>query len=216
MVVLAVDLKNEFKKTRIIMTTPQSSPELLSALADGELTMGIADAGLQDVFLSSALHGDWNSYQVIGHVLRGSTGATEFLGADPAFLQRLNTRLADEKITSVLPVIPGGVRVALPYQPAANEGVFRWKLVAGFASVSAALVIAWNFVGTPDASTALQLSQYAVVEQVVVASPQGPMVRDARLEELMTAHKQLGGSSLQAPSGFLRNAGFDNLQGSRR
>ena len=198
------------------MTTLQSSPELLSALADGELAMGIADAGLQDVFLSSALHGDWNSYQVIGHVLRGGAGGFGSLGADPAFLQRLNMRLADEKIALLLPTISSDIRVALPNQPAANEGVFRWKLVAGFASLSAALVIAWSFVDTPDASTALQLSQSSVVEQVVVASPQGPMVRDARLEELMTAHKQLGGSSLQAPSGFLRNAGFDNLQSSRR
>lgn len=198
------------------MTTLHTSSELLSALADGELAMGIADAGLQDVFLSSALHSDWNSYQVIGHVLRADAGATKSLGADPAFLQRLNTRLADQKIALVMPVTPGDIQVTLPNQPAANEDVFRWKLVAGFASVSAALVIAWNFVGTPDASTALQLSQSPVAEQVVVASPQGPMVRDARLEELLTAHKQLGGSSLQAPSGFLRNAGFDNLQGSRR
>ena len=198
------------------MTTLQSSPELLSALADGELVMGIADAGLQDVFLSGALHGDWNSYQVIGHVLRGGAGASGSSGADPAFLQRLNMCLADEKIALLLPTTASDIRVALPNQPAANEGVFRWKLVAGFASLSAALVIAWNFVGTPDASTALQLSQSPVAEQVVVASPQGPMVRDARLEELMTAHKQLGGSSLQAPSGFLRNAGFDNLQSSRR
>ena len=198
------------------MTTLQSSPELLSALADGELAKGIADAGLQDVFLSSALHGDWNNYQVIGHVLRGGAGASGSLGADPAFLQRLNMRLADEKIALLLPTTHSDMRVALPNQPAANEGVFRWKLVAGFASLSAALVIAWSFVGTADVSTALQLSQSPVAEQVVVASPQGPMVRDARLEELMTAHKQLGGSSLQAPSGFLRNAGFDNLQSSRR
>ena len=198
------------------MTTLQSSPELLSALADGELAKGIADAGLQNVFLSSALHGDWNNYQVIGHVLRGGAGASGSLGADPAFLQRLNMRLADEKIALLLPTTHSDMRVALPNQPAANEGVFRWKLVAGFASLSAALVIAWSFVGTADVSTALQLSQSPVAEQVVVASPQGPMVRDARLEELMTAHKQLGGSSLQAPSGFLRNAGFDNLQSSRR
>ena len=198
------------------MTTLQSSPELLSALADGELAKGIADAGLQDVFLSSALHGDWNNYQVIGNVLRGGAGASGSLGADPAFLQRLNMCLADEKIALLLPATRSDMQVALPNQPAANEGVFRWKLVAGFASLSAALVIAWNFVGTADVSTALQLSQSPVAEQVVVASPQGPMVRDARLEELMTAHKQLGGSSLQAPSGFLRNAGFDNLQSSRR
>ena len=68
----------------------------------------------------------------------------------------------------------------------------------------------------PNASTGAQLAKNQTIEQVVVASPQGPMVRDTRLEELMAAHKQLGGSSLQAPSGFLRNAGFENAQSSRR
>lgn len=204
------------------MTTLQSSPnELLSALVDGELTagesvMGVADTGLQDVYLSNPLHSDWNSYQVIGHALRGGAGASPLTGADPAFLQRLNLRLADERVDlPVVPVLGEGLMV-LPNQPAANEAVFRWKLVAGFASVSAALVIGWSFVGTPDASTASQLSQNPVAEQVLVSSSQGPMVRDARLEELMAAHKQLGGSSLQAPSGFLRNAGFENSQSGRR
>lgn len=199
------------------MTTLQSSsPELLSALADGELDMGVADAGLQDVFQSNGLHGNWNSYQVIGQVLRGGAGSSAQLGADPAFLQRLSERLADEKVAFVLPVTHGHVRVALPNQSASNDGVFRWKLVAGFASLATALVVGWSFVGSPDASTGAQLAQNPAVEQVVVSSPQGPMVRDARLEELMAAHKQLGGSSLLAPSGFLRNAGFDNSQSSGR
>jgi len=189
-----------------------SPPELLSALADGEL----ADTGLQDVFQSNASYSDWNSYLVIGHALRGGAGTSALTGADPAFLQRLNLRLADENIgLPVRPVSREGL-MALPNQPAANEAVFRWKLVAGFASLSAALVVGWNFVGTPDASTAAQLSQSPAAEQVVVSSPQGPTVRDARLEELMAAHKQLGGSSLQVPSGFLRNAGFENSQSGRR
>lgn len=193
------------------MTTLQSPfPELLSALVDGEL----ADGEL--VVQSNALHSDWNSYLVIGHVLRGGAGASLVTGADPAFLQRLNLRLAGEIVgLPVLPLSREGL-MALPNQPAANEAVFRWKLVAGFASVSAALVMAWSFVGTPDTSTASQLSQNPVAEQVLVSSPQGPMVRDARLEELMAAHKQLGGSSLQAPSGFLRNAGFEDSQSGRR
>ena len=43
-----------------------------------------------------------------------------------------------------------------------------------------------------------------------MTSPQGPVVRDARLEELLAAHKQFGATSaLQEPSGFLRNATFD-------
>ena len=39
------------------------------------------------------------------------------------------------------------------------------------------------------------------------------MVRDARLEELLAAHKQFGATSaLQEPSGFLRNATFEMPQ----
>jgi len=193
------------------MTTLQSPfPELLSALVDGEL----ADGEL--VVQSNALHSDWNSYLVIGHALRGGAGAPLVTGADPAFLQRLNLRLAGENVgLPVLPVSREGL-MALPNQPAANEAVFRWKLVAGCASVSAALIVAWSFVGTPDTSTISQLSRNPAADQVLVSSPQGPMVRDARLEELMAAHKQLGGSSLQAPSGFLRNAGFEDSQSGRR
>ena len=194
------------------MTTLQSSfHELLSALVDGELLVG------ETVFQSNALHSDWNGYLVIGHALRGGAGASELTGADPAFLQRLNLRLADENVglPALLPV-SGDDPMALPQHSAANEAVFRWKLVAGFASVGTALVVAWSFVGRLEAPIASQLSQNPAAEQLLVSSPQGPMVRDARLEELMTAHKQLGGSSLQAPSGFLRNAGFEDSQNGRR
>ena len=201
-------------------TLKSSSPELLSALVDGEpeageLVAGVAKARLHDIFQSSSLHSDWNTYHVIGDVLRSSAAAPQ--GADPTFLQRLNLRLADEKVARPVLVAASQGSVAIPNQPAANEGVFRWKLVAGFASLSAALVVAWSLTASPDASTGAQLAQNREAEQVVVvASPLGPMVRDARLEELMTAHKQLGGSSLQAPSGFLRNAGFENSQSGQR
>ena len=199
------------------MTTPEFyCSELLSALVDGELVMGAADAGLQNVFQSNTLHSDWNNYQVIGHALRDGPGTDAQLGANSAFLQRLNARLVDEKMMPQVQFVTSPGAIALPDQPAANDGVFRWKLVAGFASLSAALVVAWNFIGSPDASADAQLAKNRMVEQVVVASPQGLVVRDARLEELMAAHKQLGGSSLQAPSGFLRNAGFENSQNSRR
>ena len=207
-------------------TLPIPCPELLSALVDGELVDGELDnpdlthditaAGLQDVFQSDTLHSDWNSYQVIGQALRGGGAAAAPLGADPAFLQRLNARLSKEKMTPPVQSVAIIGDIALHCKPAANDDVFRWKLVAGFASLAAALVVGWNFAGAPDASTGAQLAKNQMVEQVVVASPQGPMVRDARLEELMAAHKQLGGSSLHAPSGFLRNAGFENAQSSRR
>lgn len=214
------------------MTTLQiSSPELLSALVDGELVgselvnpelacpelvQGISADGLYGVFQLNTLHSDWNRYQVIGQALKDGTAAVPPLGADSAFLQRLNARLASEKITPPVQFVASLDAISAYSQPAANDGVFRWKLVAGFSSLAAALVVGWNFVAAPDASSGAQLAQKQTVEQVVVASPQGPLVRDTRLEELMAAHKQLGGSSLQAPSGFLRNAGFENAQSSRR
>jgi sigma-E factor negative regulatory protein RseA len=205
------------------MTTSQSSSlELLSALADGELSGGeLSEAELisgEPVFKSNNLHSEWDSYQVIGHALRGGASASGLMGADSAFLQRLNLRLKGENVgLPALPALPVIKDVtALLSQPAANDAAFRWKLLAGFASASAALVVAWSVVGTPDTSTASQISQSSAPEQRVVSSPQGPIVRDARLEELMAAHKQLGGSSLQAPSGFLRNAGFENSQSGQR
>jgi sigma-E factor negative regulatory protein RseA len=60
------------------------------------------------------------------------------------------------------------------------------------------------------------MAQASAQGQVVVASPQGPTVRDLRLEELLAAHKQMGGTSLPVPSGFLRNANFENQAGARR
>ena len=213
---MVADTQARFKKNSI-MTTPQFyCSESLSALVDGELVMVSAESGLQEVFQPNTLHSDWNNYQVIGHSLREGEGTGAQLGADPAFLRRLNARLADEKMMPQVLFVPDLGAISQPDQPAANEDVFRWKLVAGFASLATALVVGWNFMGSPDASAGAQLAQNQTIEQVVVASPQGFIVRDARLEELMAAHKQLGGSSLQAPSGFLRNAGFENSQSSRR
>ena len=199
------------------MTTSEfHCPELLSALVDGELDMGAAGASLQQVLHSKTLHSDWNNFQVIGHVLRSGAGSDGQLGADSAFLQRLNTRIGDEKITPQVHLVAGNGVISLPNQLAANEDVFRWKMVAGFASIAASLVVGWNFMGSPDTSAGAQLAQNRSIEQVVVTSTQGPIVRDVRLEELLAAHKQLGNSSLQAPSGFLRNAGFENSQSSGR
>jgi sigma-E factor negative regulatory protein RseA len=198
-----------------MITLQSSSLERLSALADGELASSDF-TGSEPVFQSSDLKADWNSYQVIGEALRAGAGAAVLTGAEPAFLLRLNLRLTGESVSPCALAASSQAPIAPPKQPAANEAVFRWKLVAGFASLGAALVVAWSFVGVPDASTGVQLSQNLPVEQVVVSSPQGPIVRDARLEELMAAHRQLGGSTLQAPSGFLRNAGFEDSSSGQR
>ena len=189
--------------------------ESLSALVDGEV-------GAQHLLASmpSSVRSDWDSYQTIGHVLRAPSSAAAH-GADPAFVERLMQRLKHETFEPALPLAAAVMNtavntVASQDAVAANDGVFRWKLVAGFASFSAVAVFAWTLTSNPPTSQQQQLAAQPSNTELLVASPQGTMVRDARLEELLSAHKQLGGTSLQAPSGFLRNAGFDSTSSGQR
>ncbi|WP_254774832.1 sigma-E factor negative regulatory protein [Polaromonas sp. YR568] len=202
--------------------------ELISALADGQLGGEDFAAALHACGQDDSAIDSWDTYHLIGDALRSS--ASPVLGADKAFLARLNQRLAGESMAVAGPVPVGNpagssadvvhvpvVDAAPRHGAAANDADFRWKLVAGFASLAAVSAIAWNAAGLLTPAAAPQLAQAPVSQQVVVASPQGPVVRDARLEELLAAHKQLGGTSaLQEPSGFLRNATFETPRNAGR
>lgn len=202
--------------------------ERLSALADGELS---ADEAAQLLALpqaeSARLHATWHSYHLIGDVLRG--GEQTAVHASSDFLSRLQGRLAAEaplvpERPAELPVvvpIPAGERMAEP----ANDASFRWKMVAGCASFAAVAALAWSVVGGVTAPSAPQLAAApapavaslaaapSVVEQpVTLASGEAQvMLRDARLDELLAAHKQAGASTalqMPMPAGFLRSATF--------
>ena len=214
--------------------------EILSALADGELTgteFAVAlEACQRD---GDAAFASWSSYHLIGDVLRSP--ASGLHAADAQFLARFNQRLnqplnspliqplggqayaQDAKAYSVglEPVaqkIQPAIASSLARRAASNDDSFRWKLVAGFASLAAVASVAWNISDLSSPASTAQLAQAQVpLQQVLVASPQGPVLRDARLEELLAAHRQLGGrSALQEPSGFLRNATFENHHDGRR
>jgi sigma-E factor negative regulatory protein RseA len=178
--------------------------------------------------------GCWKTYQLIGETLRAPAQALPgvALDAELAFVSRLGQRLAQEAVAP--PLAQSAPATALPLQPAqlphaalplaaklpqhrataANDSNFRWKLVAGVASLAAMSAIAWNASGLLVPASSPQLAQASPPPvQILVASPQGTMVRDARLEELLAAHKQFGATSaLQEPSGFLRSATFDMPQ----
>ena len=204
--------------------------ELMSALVDGQLGGEDLAALLQTCQHDPSILASWNTYHLIGEALRApALGRSPGVqGADVAFMGRLSQRLAQEPPVRPTPHALEVDSVALGRQkpagqlihhrgPASNDGNFRWKLAAGFASLAAVSAIAWNTSGLLTTASAPQLAQTSGVQQVVVASPQGPMVRDARLEELLAAHKQLGGTSaLQEPSGFLRNATFETAQSAAR
>ena len=212
-----------------IMKPSTQTSELLSALADGQLVGEDFAAALQACQQDESALACWDSYHLIGDVLRlpARVPAPLLCGVDLEFVDRLNRRLAQEPLAGVALLDPdsgvpahGAVVSELAHHrgPASNDGNFRWKLVAGFASLAAVSAIAWNASGLLALPvSAPQLAQAASSPQVVVASPQGMMVRDARLEELLAAHAQLGGSSaLQVPSGFFRNATFETPQNAGR
>lgn len=209
------------------MKPSMQTSELMSALADGQLGGGDFAAALQACQHDESAFASWNTYHLIGDVLRSPEPVVR--AADLAFVSRLNKRLAQEPLVAAelqsvdsdsAAQAKGATAGELIHHrgPASNDGSFRWKLVAGLASLAAVFAIAWNASGLLLApASAPQLAQAPEPKQLVVASPQGPMVRDARLEELLAAHKQLGATSaLQMPSDFLRNATFETPQNAGR
>ena len=177
--------------------------ELISALADGQLAGEAFARGMELAATDAAAREAWHAYHLIGDVLRSSELAA---GAPPEqFIARLQARLKAERIQIEAAV----ATAAMPVREAAND--FRWKLVAGVASVAAVSAIAWSLAGgVPAKDDGAQLAATTVPPGTVLASTkQGVMIRDPRLDELLAAHRQLGGAVLVAPAGYLRNATFD-------
>lgn len=202
--------------------------EIMSAMADGQLSDEDFAAALVLCKHEESLPTTWNTYHLIGEILRSPDVVV--VASELAFIDRLNQRLKKEPPIFTAPSIQSvGVDLVTPLtttsatkiinhrEPASNEVNFRWRVVAGFASLTAVIAIAWSATGLLDSALTPQLAQNAGPQQVLVASPSGPIVRDSRLEELLAAHRQFGAlSALQAPSGFLRNATFETFQSPER
>lgn len=203
--------------------------EQISALADGQLH---GDAFVNAMACTDDDEGlaTWQLYHLVGDVLRSN----ELARADGSnlLLSRLREQMAQEapvqRPVTLVPE-PALMVVAQAESPAANASVFRWKMVAGVASLAAVAAIGWSSVsalqegrGAPGAQLAsagapvIQASQAPQgvapsAPLVAVADNEGQqvMIRDPRLDELLAAHKQFGSTSaLQMPAGFLRNATF--------
>ncbi len=189
----------------------------VSALVDGELSATELDALLQDKADPAGWDTDWKAFHLIGDVLRGSEPVVPSR-LPPDFAATVMRRLQGE---AVLWPVPAEAVVHLRGAPA-NDAVFRWKLVAGLASLAAVAAVGWALVGTvvPSSGAGPQLAlasppvtqgvSQEAPQAVVVQTPQGQVLRDARLEQLLAEHRQYGGmSALQMPAGFLRNATYD-------
>jgi sigma-E factor negative regulatory protein RseA len=184
-----------------------ANQEIISALADGQLQgEGFARA-VEAAAADASAHEAWHTYHLIGEVLR--TGACTQASAPSDFLARLRPLLAKESA-----MLPPQLPADSPSRPAtaqaANDTSFRWKVVAGAASLAAIGAIGWSLVAGTGARPGEPQLAAVPAGTVLTQTDRGAMIRDARLDEFMAAHRQLGGASaLQMPAGFLRNATFE-------
>lgn len=177
-----------------------SRQEQLSALFDGQLSAAQAAALVRASLDDDSLMLQWRSMSATQHVLSGQQAPAERLPA-----QQL-----------VMPT------AAQPIGLAANDGVFRWKMVAGVATLAAVGSLVWGLLGATGAASGLPgagLAQAPTAAQppassgnlVTVSAGQisgqdATMIRNPRLDELLAAHKQFGGvSALHQSTGSLRS-----------
>lgn len=195
--------------------------EQVSALADGQFDVEALGRLMVHAGQSGEVQAAWQRYHLIGDVLRA--GRHERCTDSANFISRLQQSIALELSTPAHAPVAVVSPLLLHRMKAANEPVFRWKLVAGAASMVAAVAIGWGWVGSVTAPVGAQLAQTQPLQpeaksvlalstlagSVAPGTEQEPqtMLRNARLDELLAAHQQATGG-LQ-PSVFLRNATFE-------
>lgn len=211
------------------MQKAMKNHELVSALADGQLRGAEFDRTVQWLGQTEDARLTWHAYHVVGDVLRSGEAMVNAHDAD--FVRRLKLCLQQEApLTPSInttdsiaknTILTGFNGISQSEHRAANDTSFRWKLLAGVASLAAVSVISWQGLGGwGDQRGADQLAQVPVqtvkpevAPQQTPAMPAGGsqrMIRDPQLDALLAAHRQFGGTSaLQMPAGFLRNATFE-------
>ncbi len=197
-----------------------ASRERLSAILDGEATPSQFDewlASQQDAppERCSAARETWHVYHLIGDVMRSDDLARSSRG--DAFLQGVRERLRDEPV------------VVAPAAPRARPARRTWRAplatAAGVVAVAGALIVLrLGEIGLEGASPAATLAQQPAATPVAAVAPvpapaaelrvvhgDQTLIRDARLDDYLAAHKQFGGGSAlgSAPSMFLRNAAHE-------
>lgn len=194
----------------------------LSALMDGELGDGDAARLCTDWRDDAQLRVTWHAYHLIGDVMR-SDDLAHAAAHDEAFLRSLRERLARE------PVVLAPAATVAPPALAVARRTRRWAtsaaVAAGFAAVAGVLVVMRT--ADPGAGSGGAVLASAPVAPVPVAtvpvsadlasvSPatggDGILIRDARLDSYLEAHKQYGPGVLMVPGGVVRSTAVAAVQ----
>lgn len=211
----------------------------LSGLVDGQWDDAALDALLDEAVFERTLQ-CWRDYHVAGDLLRAKDLAPT---SDAAWFEQLRERLhAEPQQPAVQPLAPKAHADAvaqladddaLTRQPAANDSVFRWKMVAGLASFAAVAAVGWSVLGAlpqgtgPTDAVLVQNDAAPAVagapQQLVSAPqwrtttppwhPQSPpysvVLRSPELDRLLAAQNGAGANAAVQPSHeFFRSAGY--------
>jgi sigma-E factor negative regulatory protein RseA len=201
-----------------------STQEDLSALMDGELDASAVVAVCRAWRDDAQLRSQWHAHHLIGDVMRSEDLVSD-AKRDALFLDAVRKRLAEEPVV----LAPSNVAAAAAVVPTRvrRSWMAPAAVAAGFAVVAGTLVVTQmaGGLGSRDLGADRSIAQTPSPVQAVVLSDtpaasaasespsvalNGQLVRDARLDEYLAAHKKFGGSSLPGgPSGFLRNASVE-------
>jgi sigma-E factor negative regulatory protein RseA len=198
--------------------------ERLSELVDGEADSATAARLCVAWQGDAALRETWHAWHLIGDALRSQDLASP-AAHDAAFLQAVRARLATEPV-ALAPQRRGVAEAPVGTLPAraAERPARRWSgpvaIAAGFMAVAGALLVmqapqTQSGPALASGSTAADVTNVAALPALAADAATEPqvvsagdrLIRDARLDRYLAAHKQFGGSSaLGVPSGFLRSA----------
>ena len=178
----------------------QAARQLLSDLVDGEIdAAGCAQASALWAAgeTPSRCRSTWHSYQLIGDLLR-SEDLARSPAHDEAFLQRLRHRLADEPAV----LAPAPLPASAAAQTARPRRRLSAALAAGVMGLGAALVaVQWSSAppAQPLAAAQPQSASVAPARRTAMAAPTvaagGQLVRDARLDRYLRAHREYGSAA---------------------
>lgn len=197
--------------------------EQISTLVDGQLTGHDLDLAL-DQLADDEARESWRVYHLIGDVMRSPDLAVGY-GKHADFMGRLRMRLAAESRAPQASVHAAEEKRPDLRRPAANDQVFRWKLVAGLTSMAAVGVLGWGLLtgpgmplrggvqlasNTPVSLTTGANSRGTAVETGLDTAGGATILRDPELDQLLAAHRQVAGdAAFGQMAGFLHNTTFE-------